>query len=56
MSWSIDAVHALLSMVPDEGTSAVEADRQPTLVQSLQVGYSKGVLEFLRLVQGACPA
>ncbi len=56
MSWSVDSVHALLSMVPDKGTSAVEADRQPTFVPSLQMGYREGILEFLRLVQGASAA
>ena len=40
-------------MVPYEGASAVEAERQPTLLQSLRLGHCAGFLELLRLVSGA---
>ena len=40
-------------MVPDESAEAVEAVWQPALLQGLRLGHRTGVLELLRLVQGA---
>lgn len=40
-------------MVPRESAQAVENPRQPLLMQGLWLGYCKGFLEFLCLVQGA---
>ncbi len=52
---TLDAVHALLSLVSYQGQEAVETSWQPEYLQSLQVGHCEGVLELLRLVSGACP-
>jgi hypothetical protein len=46
-----DALHALLSMVPNQSEKAVEARRQPAQLPPLQMGHREGVLELLRLVQ-----
>ena len=40
-------------MVPHEGAAALEAAGQPASLQSLRLGYRAGILELLRLVQGA---
>ena len=53
MSRPVDAVHALLSLVPDQSAPAVEAGWQPTYLQSVQLGHRQGVLELLCLVQRA---
>jgi serine/threonine protein phosphatase PrpC len=40
-------------VVPDESAEAVEAPGQPASLQGLRLGHRTGVLELLRLVQGA---
>ena len=43
-------------MVPHESPAAVEAGGQPAPLQGVRLGYRAGILELLRLVQGAGPA
>jgi serine/threonine protein phosphatase PrpC len=51
-----DAVYALLSMVSDKGSQTLEAPRKSTSLQGLSLGHCPGILEFLCVVPGACPA
>ncbi len=53
LSWFVNSLHALLPVVPWQGASAMETQRQSPLLQSVQMGHSQRVLEFLCLVQGA---
>jgi hypothetical protein len=48
------AFHALLSLVPNQGEKAVETRSQYEAVLFLQVGYSRGILELLRMVPRTC--
>jgi len=52
LSRAADTIHALLSVVPKQGTQTVEAARQQALMQGMQMGNRKGILEFLCVVQG----
>jgi hypothetical protein len=53
LSRLVDAVHALLSLVPHQGAQALEDSWCQTVVQSLSMGSCERFLEFLRLVPGA---
>lgn len=53
MSWSTDAVHALLPMVQKQSAAALEAQGQQAFLSGLQLGYRAGLLELLRVVSGA---
>jgi serine/threonine protein phosphatase PrpC len=50
---AVDAVHALLSVVPHEGAPGVEIAGQSAQLQGLRLGHRARILELLRLVQGA---
>lgn len=41
-------------MVSDESSAPLETEGQQTLMPGLQLGYRAGILELLRVVQGAC--
>jgi hypothetical protein len=47
-----DAVHALLSVVPDAREAPLETPGQQSQVPIVQVGHSRGFLELLCLVPG----
>jgi serine/threonine protein phosphatase PrpC len=47
-----DAVHALLSVVPDESEAPLAVAGQPVTMSILPMGHRPRVLEFLRLVPG----
>jgi len=54
MQGTAHAIHALLPVVSPEGQEALETGGEPAQLQGVQVGYSPGILELLRLVPGAC--
>ena len=53
MPRAVDAVHALLPVVPHQSQASMEDRGQQTSLHCLQMGYREGVLELLRLVPRA---